>query len=294
VDFDVVSNPEFLREGVAVKDFFDPGMTVLGLKKGHNPIAERTLLDLYGKIDAPIYRVNRRTSETIKYVSNSWHAVKISFANEVSKVCNSVDVNPIEVMQLFAKDDKLNISDKYLKPGFAYGGSCLPKDILGLASLAESHEIQVPLLRGAILTNDMLIEQAYQMIINAKYQNIAFIGLAFKDGTDDLRGSPLLAVARMLEQKMLNVDYYDAHVHKSISNGINKKYAKSELGAICDRLHNNIADVVKNKELVIVGCSIDNNTLLGPDVKLIIDLANAVDKKIVRDAGIVYQGLNWK
>jgi GDP-mannose 6-dehydrogenase len=293
IDFDVVSNPEFLREGEAVKDFFDPGMTILGFGSDCNPIAKKTLLALYAKIKAPIYQVERRSSEIIKYVNNSWHAVKISFANEVSKVCNSVDVDPIKVMQLFAKDKKLNISDKYLKPGFAYGGSCLPKDILGLVSLANAHEVEMPLLRGAISTNDMLIDQAYKIIIDAKYKNIAFIGLAFKDGTDDLRGSPLLAVARMLEKKMLNVDYYDDYISKSIYKGVGKKNIKTELGSIYGRLHGDISDVLKNKELVVIGCSVNDNILSNSSPKLVIDLVNAINKKTVCDAGIAYQGLNW-
>jgi GDP-mannose 6-dehydrogenase len=294
VDFDVISNPEFLREGVAVSDFFNPGMTVLGITDNTSALSIELLSRLYGDIKAPIFKVKRETSETIKYVSNSWHAVKISFANEVSRICNSLNVDPFDLMELFCKDDKLNISDKYLKPGFAYGGSCLPKDILGLTSLAKLNDIKTPLLDGAMLTNSILIDQAYEAIIASGYKKLGFIGLAFKEGTADLRGSPLLALAKKLEKNKLEIDYYDEFVNKSISSEVNLKLIKDELGSIYHRLNENVLNAISGKNLIIIGRPVEADIFLSSELNHVIDLVNGAPKDRIFPERVRYQGLNWK
>jgi GDP-mannose 6-dehydrogenase len=293
-DFDVIANPEFMREGVAVEDFFNPGMTVLGITNDTTPLSLEILSKLYEDIDAPIYKVKRETSEAIKYINNSWHAVKISFTNEISRICNSLNIDPFEVMELFCNDEKLNISKKYLLPGFAYGGSCLPKDILGLTSLAKKNGVDTPLLNGTIMTNNILIDQAYEMIVASEYKKIAFVGLAFKDGTDDLRGSPLLILAQKLEKLDVEIDYYDKNVSGSIFNEINKNFIKKELGSIYHRLHDSVPSSISGKNLVIVGSLVDGNLFLGSKLQIVIDLVNGVNKNIIINAGIQYRGLNWK
>jgi len=294
VDFDVISNPEFLREGAAVNDFFNPGMTVLGITDNTSALSIELLSRLYGDIKAPIFKVKRETSETIKYVSNSWHAVKISFANEVSRICNSLNVDPFDLMELFCKDEKLNISDKYLKPGFAYGGSCLPKDILGLTSLAKLNDVETPLLDGVMLTNSILIDQAYEAIIASGYKKLGFIGLAFKEGTADLRGSPLLALAKKLEKNKLEIDYYDEFVNKSISSDVNVKLIKDELGSIYPRLNENVLNAISGKNLIIIGKPVEADIFLSSELHHVIDLVNGAPNDRIFPEGVRYQGLNWK
>ena len=294
VDFDVISNPEFMREGVAVSDFFNPGMTVLGITDNTSALSIELLSRLYADIKAPLFKVKRETSETIKYVSNSWHAVKISFANEVSRICNSVDVDPFDLMELFCKDEKLNISDKYLKPGFAYGGSCLPKDILGLTSLAKLNDVETPLLDGVILTNSILIDQAYEAIIASGCKKIGFIGLAFKEGTADLRGSPLLTLAKKLEKHKLEIDYYDEYVNKSISSVVNINLIKDELGSIYLRLNEDILSAINGKNLIVIGMPVEDNIFLSSKLRHVIDLVKGIHKDKIFSKGVRYQGLNWK
>jgi len=292
-DFDVISNPEFLREGSAVKDFFDPGMTVLGINKTFNPIGVDYLKDIYSQVNAPIFEVQREVGETIKYVSNSWHAVKISFANEVSKIVNTLGVDPHELMKLFCQDKKLNISEKYLSPGFAYGGSCLPKDILGLLSLGVKNNIKTPLLQGTIDCNNDVVDNAFKLIQSQNSTKLAFFGLSFKESTDDLRGSQLVKLAKLLLAKNFDITFFDSNIMQSIEQQVNQKLILTELGEIYPRLASNQEQNILGKKIVISGAKFDFDILNNSAIETFIDLSKVCQKEFIESLGIKYIGLNW-
>jgi len=292
-DFDVISNPEFLREGSAVKDFFDPGMTVLGINKNFNPIGVDYLKDIYSQVNAPIFEVQREVGETIKYVSNSWHAVKISFANEVSKIVNTLGVDPHELMKLFCQDKKLNISEKYLSPGFAYGGSCLPKDILGLLSLGVKNNIKTPLLQGTIDCNNDVVDNAFKLIQSQNSTKLAFFGLSFKESTDDLRGSQLVKLAKLLLAKNFDITFFDSNIMQSIEQQVNQKLILTELGEIYPRLVSNQEQNILGKKIVISGAKFDFDILNNSAIETFIDLSKVCQKEFIESLGIKYIGLNW-
>jgi len=292
-DFDVISNPEFLREGSAVKDFFDPGMTVLGINKNFNPIGVDYLKDIYSQVNAPIFEVQREVGETIKYVSNSWHAVKISFANEVSKIVNTLGVDPHELMKLFCQDKKLNISEKYLSPGFAYGGSCLPKDILGLLSLGVKNNIKTPLLQGTIDCNNDVVDNAFKLIQSQNSTKLAFFGLSFKESTDDLRGSQLVKLAKLLLAKNFDITFFDSNIMQSIEQQVNQKLILTELGEIYPRLASNQEQNILGKKIVISGAKFDFDILNNSAIETFIDLSKVCQKEFIESLGIKYIGLNW-
>jgi len=292
-DFDVISNPEFLREGSAVKDFFDPGMTVLGINKNFNPIGVDFLKDIYSQVNAPIFEVQREVGETIKYVSNSWHAVKISFANEVSKIVNTLGVDPHELMKLFCQDKKLNISEKYLSPGFAYGGSCLPKDILGLLSLGVKNNIKTPLLQGTIDCNNDVVDNAFKLIQSQNSTKLAFFGLSFKESTDDLRGSQLVKLAKLLLAKNFDITFFDSNIMQSIKHKVNQKLILTELGEIYPRLASNQEQNILGKKIVISGAKFDFDILNNSAIETFIDLSKVCQKEFIESLGIKYIGLNW-
>ena len=292
-DFDVISNPEFLREGSAVKDFYDPGMTVLGITENLNPIGLKYIEDIYSQINAPIIRTQREVGESIKYVSNSWHAVKISFANEIAKIFSKLGVDPHELMNLFCQDNKLNISEKYLKPGFAYGGSCLPKDTLGLLSLGNKNNIKTPLLQGAIDCNNDVIDNAIQLIESQNINQIAFFGLSFKENTDDLRGSPLVTLAKFLIAKKFDISFFDRNVLQSLDEKINPDFIISTLGDLYPFFVSSIKENIGGKKMVVAGTKFDFKILDNSHIKVFIDLSKVARKDEIEALGIKYIGLNW-
>ena len=212
VDFDVVSNPEFLREGSAVKDYYNPQVTVVGISE-RNSQSAKMMKELYSDIKDEFLITSIESAEIIKYINNSWHAVKITFANEVGNICKKLNIDAYETMNIFTKDTKLNLSPYYLKPGFAYGGSCLPKDLKGFVSLANSIDINTPLLSSIDNSNEHQIQIAYNHIKQYKKRKIALLGVSFKSGTDDVRLSPNLALAKLLEKDGLEVSIHDKEVY---------------------------------------------------------------------------------
>ena len=208
-DFGLCFNPEFLRESTAIDDFYNPPVTVIGA------IDERSAkyaARLYEDIDAELVQTSIEAAEFVKYVNNSWHAVKVTFANEVGRLCKAVGVDSHAVMDIFAKDSKLNLSLYYLKPGFAYGGSCLPKDTRGIISLAEKHGVEVPLMNGAIVSNEFHVTHALSLIQRYTAKTIGIVGLSFKAGTDDLRESPILKLITLLHLFGYRVRFYDPNM----------------------------------------------------------------------------------
>ncbi len=248
-DFAVISNPEFLREGTAVADYFEPPVTVIGSESGE---ASKMARDIYIDLEAPVEEVHVNVAEIIKFVNNSWHAVKISFANEVGGICKELGVDSHDVMNLFAKDGKLNLGKAYTKPGFAYGGSCLPKDLSGLIYLGKKEFVEIPMLTSVPGTNESLKRKAIQKIVSLKVKNVAILGLSFKEGTDDLRYSPYVDVAEGLLGKGMNISIYDRNIAYTNLLGINKTYIDEHLPHIGQLLKSDMDKVIESAEVVII------------------------------------------
>lgn len=248
-DFVVISNPEFLREGTAVADYFDPPVTVIG---SDSEKGTKYAKNIYKGIDAPVEEVEITVAEIIKFVNNSWHAVKISFANEVGGICKELGVDSHAVMDLFAKDNKLNLGKAYTKPGFAYGGSCLPKDLGGLIYLGSKEFVDIPLLSSVPGTNEALKRKAVQMILAKRSKKVAILGLSFKEGTDDLRFSPYVDVAEGLLGKGVKISIYDKNIAYTNLMGINKSYIDDHLPHIGELLSTDLESCLEDAEVIIL------------------------------------------
>ncbi len=226
VDFSVCSNPEFLREGSAIDDYFNPPYTLIG---AYDAKAANTLKIIYSRINADIHIVEVREAELIKYINNAFHALKVGFANEVGLICKKLGIDSHKLMALFCLDKKLNLSDSYLKPGFAFGGSCLSKDLRALTYISKKQNLKTPILNNIIPSNENIISHVFSMIEATKNSNVGIIGLAFKKGTDDLRESPLVSLTERLIGKGYEVKVYDPSVSEAKLFGANKEYAISHI-----------------------------------------------------------------
>lgn len=217
----VVSNPEFLREGSAVKDFLEPSLVVVG---GHDQPAVQRVAELYAPLGVRACAVSLRTAEMIKYACNAFHAVKISFANEVGALSEKLGIDAQEVMATLCEDVKLNVSPAYLKPGFAFGGSCLPKDLRALTHRVHSLDLKLPLLESALPSNDQHLKRAIEAVLDLDARRIGVIGLAFKENTDDLRESPVVTLLEQLIGKGRDVRVYDPHIQMESIYGSNRNF----------------------------------------------------------------------
>lgn len=253
-DFAVVSNPEFLREGSAVKDYYNPPVTVLG---SENKNALEIMAKLYEELNAPIKKVDIKVAEIIKYVNNSFHALKISFANEVGNICKKLGIDSHQVMDLFVMDKQLNLSPYYLKPGFAYGGSCLPKDLKGLRTIAHDHYINSPILENIEDSNRNQKQIAIQMIEAVQKKRIGILGLSFKAGTDDLRYSPIVEVTEYFLGKGYEISIFDKNVNLSKLTGTNKDYIEKHLPHLSDLITDKLEKVIENSEVLVITHKID-------------------------------------
>ena len=251
IDFDVVSNPEFLREGSAVKDYYNPGITVIGVENKKSKTVD-IMKELYSDVKAEFMIVDVKSAEIIKYINNSWHALKITFANEVGNICKKLGIDAYEVMDIFTKDTKLNLSSYYLKPGFAYGGACLPKDLKGFVSLAKHLDIQTPLLSSIELSNENQILTAFNQIKSFNKNKIAFLGISFKSGTDDVRLSQNLKLATLLQKNGFDIKIHDKEVFESIQNKVNESFIQSQLGDLVNKISDNLEEIIKNSEVIII------------------------------------------
>ncbi len=220
-DFGVCINPEFLREGTAIHDYDHPSKTVIGATDDRSA---ELLKQLYGALDAPLILTDLRTAEMIKYVDNSWHALKVTFANEIGRLCKAMDVDSRDLMRLFCKDTKLNISAAYLRPAFAFGGSCLPKDIRALTYQGRLLDVDTPVLSSILASNRVQIDHALAMILATGKRRIGLLGLSFKEGTDDLRESPIVTLAEQLIGKGYDLAIYDKNVKLASLVGANRDY----------------------------------------------------------------------
>ena len=249
-DFGVVSNPEFLREGTAMYDFVNPPYTIVGT---HSEKSKSIMESLYAPLSAPIYFIKPEEAEMIKYANNNFHAMKISFANEIGNVCKEFGVDGHTVMDIVAKDTKLNLSPYYLKPGFAFGGSCLPKDVRGLTQIAKGLDLKTPLLSSLLKSNFYQIDRGLELIQETGKRKIGFLGFAFKSGTDDLRESPLVTVIETLIGRGYTLNVYDSNVHLSSLLGKNKEYINNHIPHIYRLLKEDIQDILDNSEVIVIG-----------------------------------------
>jgi GDP-mannose 6-dehydrogenase len=251
--FGVASNPEFLREGTSVHDFSHPPKTVIGQL---DDASGEAVGGLYEGIDAPLYRVPLRVAETVKYVDNAFHALKIGFANEVGALCSALDVDAHEVMSIFRADRKLNISTAYLKPGFAFGGSCLPKDLRALVHAARRVDVDLPILESVLFSNEKHLGRTLDTIVELGLRRVGLLGLAFKPGTDDLRESPLVELAERLLGKGFDLRIYDPAVSLARLVGANREFIEERIPHLSTLLVPSVGDAVEHAEICVLGTSV--------------------------------------
>jgi GDP-mannose 6-dehydrogenase len=248
--FGVSVNPEFLREGTAIKDFRQPPLTLVG----HNHAADAAPTKaLYQNIDAPLVSASIRVAEMIKYTSNAWHAVKVVFANEIGNLCKRIGVDSHEVMDIFCQDDKLNLSPYYLKPGFAFGGSCLPKDVRALQYRAKEVDLEMPLLNSVLGSNRLQVQHAIDRVVETGKKRIGLLGFSFKAGTDDLRESPMVILAEALLGKGYQLCIYDRNVSLARLVGANKQYINEQIPHLSQHLCESIDQVIEQSDVVVIG-----------------------------------------
>ncbi|HEY1903569.1 MAG TPA: nucleotide sugar dehydrogenase [Terracidiphilus sp.] len=249
-DFGICNNPEFLREGTAVRDYLRPPKTVIGEA---DKASGDLLASLYEGIDAPLIRTDLNTAEMVKYVDNSWHALKIGFANEIGNLCDSFDINAEAVMDIFCQDRKLNISPAYLKPGFAFGGSCLPKDLRALAYQAKIHDLELPILSSILPSNQKQVERAVKSVIESGNPRVGILGFSFKAGTDDLRESPAIEVIERLIGKGYDLRIYDRNVNLAALVGANRDFILNRIPHISRLMLPTVDAVLGHAQTVVIG-----------------------------------------
>jgi len=289
-DFGVAINPEFLREGTSIHDFNNPPFTLIG---ADDEDTAGLLRRLYLGTDAPTIVIGIKEAEMVKYACNSFHALKVTFANEIGNICKSLGVDSHKVMDVFCEDRQLNLSPYYLKPGFAFGGSCLPKDLRALTYKAKEHDVEIPMLSSILVSNRRQVDRAVEMILRTNRKNVGVLGLSFKSGSDDLRESPMVSLIEQLIGKGLKLSIYDREVEMARLFGANKEYIEREIPHISSLMCSSLDDVVDRSELVIVGKKEKEFQSLSDKLnngRIIIDLVRFFDMK---DVGKSYQGLSW-
>ena len=291
-DFGVCVNPEFMREGTAVADFLDPAMTIIGAADSRHA---SLLRELYSWAPGRIFETSFTSAEMVKYVCNAWHALKVSFSNEVGALAKQLDVDAEAVMEIFAADTKLNISSSYLKPGFAFGGSCLPKDVRALNYRAKELDLKLPLFDAIIPSNQEHLERAVEMVLHSGKNKIAILGLSFKAATDDLRESPQVQLVKRLLGEGRQIHIWDDNVSLGRLIGSNRQYIEEVIPHIGSLLCNDLAQVVREAEVVVISTrGIKKEELqqhLRPD-HIILDLVNLEKVRRPADKGR-YEGICW-
>jgi GDP-mannose 6-dehydrogenase len=252
VDFHLCFQPEFLREGSSIRDYDRPPFTIVG---ANHAFPVEALRRLFGHLPGEFYHTSVRAAEMVKYCCNNFHALKITFANETARLCEVMGVDPFEVMDLVCQDRQLNISPVYLKPGFAFGGSCLPKDLRATLYMARTHDVELPMLGWILPSNRAHIEQAIAKVAASGKRRIGMIGLSFKTGTDDLRESPLVALAEHFIGKGFHLRIYDPEVQLSRLLGANRRFIEQHVPHIGELMQGDLAAVIAESDLLIVGLS---------------------------------------
>lgn len=289
--FGVASNPEFLREGTAIADFEAPPFTVVGTQ---DTKMVALLRDLYAGTPAPFHAIKVREAELLKYACNAFHAVKVTFANEIGAIGKQLGIDSHDVMRIFAQDDKLNISARYLRPGFAFGGSCLPKDVRAITYESRSLDVSAPLLESLEVSNQIQIRRVVDWVIGRRKRHVGILGLSFKSNTDDLRESPLVTVAEALLGKGFDVSIYDSNVNVAKLIGANLSYAEQEIPHLSKLMRDQVDDVLDHAEVILVGNREpefeDVLTKLKPG-QVVLDLVRVADRST--STGGEYEGIGW-
>jgi GDP-mannose 6-dehydrogenase len=290
VNFGVCFNPEFLREGSAVHDFYHPPKTVIGESDKRSG---DLLASLYRKIDAPIIRTDIETAEMVKYTDNAWHALKVGFANEIGNICKALNIDAHDVMGVFCQDTKLNLSPYYLKPGFAFGGSCLPKDLRALTYKGRNLDLELPILNAILPSNQYQIERGLRMIMAAGNKRVGILGLSFKAGTDDLRESPMVEITERLLGKGYHLCLYDYNVKLASLVGANRDYILKHIPHISNLLVDSLDEVLEHADTLVIG----NDDIKFRDVlkslrsrQVVVDLVRITNNR--SEVGR-YEGICW-
>lgn len=255
-EWGVCVNPEFLREGCAIQDFYNPPFTLIG---SHDAQSSQILEELYASIKAPVYRVSPGTAEMVKYACNAFHALKITFANEIGNLCQAFGLDSHEVMEVFCQDTKLNLSPVYLRPGFAFGGSCLGKDLRTLLHTARSESLNLPVLEAILPSNEKQIDRGLELILSLGKNKVGLIGLSFKSGTDDLRESPMLQVAERLLEKGCLLKVYDQEIALSQLHGSNREFMQKTFPVLPSLICSSMEELIQNSEVVVVSKKLTEN-----------------------------------
>ena len=249
-DFFVCFQPEFLREGSSVQDYDNPPMTVVGVTDSR---ARGQLQSVFGQLPCKFIETDIRTAETLKYACNTFHTLKIVFANEIGRVCQALGSDSLRIMELLCEDSQLNISKAYLRPGFAFGGSCLPKDLRALLYMAKREDVEIPMLAGMLPSNQIHIDHAADMILRKGVHDVGIVGLSFKSGTDDLRESPLVTLVEKLIGKGMRLKIYDPEVRVARLMGANKRYIDEVIPHIGSLMCDSVAEAMQGSTSVVVG-----------------------------------------
>lgn len=289
-DFGVCFNPEFLREGTAVHDYYHPPKTVVGETDTR---AGDTLLALYAQLEGPVFRTTLEVAEMVKYVDNTWHALKVSFANEIGAICKPLAIDSGEVMNIFCQDTKLNISPYYLRPAYAFGGSCLPKDVRALRYRAKTLDVETPVLNAILPSNESHMQRGLDLVLRQGKKRVGVLGFSFKQGTDDLRESPIVELIERLIGKGFDLQLYDRNVNLAKLTGANRDYILNHIPHIASLMRDNVDDVLAHADIVVIGNGAkefaDLGTRLRPAQK-IIDLVRIAKQPANAEQ---YEGICW-
>src|SRR6266566_1275191 len=290
-DFGICINPEFLREGSSLKDFYSPPFTLIGADE---ETTVELVRKLYKDIDAPLFVTSLKTAEMVKYASNCFHALKVSFANEIGNICKAVGIDSHEVMKVFSQDTKLNLSPYYLTPGFAFGGSCLPKDLRALLYKAKTLDVSLPILAAILPSNELQIERGVRAVIETGKKRVGVLGFSFKAGTDDLRESPMVTLIETLIGKGLQLAIYDKDVSLARLFGANKEYIEREIPHISKLMRGSVDEVINDSEILVIGNKAAEFREIESRLKsgqTVLDLVRLFDKPVGEDGS--YQGICW-
>ncbi len=289
--FGVCVNPEFMREGTAIADFMEPSMTIIGSADASHAALLR---ELYSWTPGRIFETSFRSAEMVKYVCNTWHALKVAFANEVGTLAKELKVDAESVTEIFTADDRLNISATYLKPGFAFGGSCLPKDVRALNYRAKELDLALPLFDSIMASNDQHLKRAIQMVLDTGKRNVAILGLSFKAATDDLRESPQVQLVKQLLGEGCTIKIWDDNVSLGRLIGSNREYIEHAIPHIGSLLETDLGQILKSAQVVVIGTrGIKREQLqayLRPD-HIVLDLVNL--ERARRPTAANYEGICW-
>jgi GDP-mannose 6-dehydrogenase len=287
-DFGVAINPEFLREGSSIYDFDNPPFTLIG---ADDEDAAAPLAKLYAHLSATVLKVGVKDAEMVKYACNSFHALKVTFANEIGMICKSLGVDSYRVMEVFCRDTKLNLSPYYLKPGFAFGGSCLPKDLRALTHRAKEEDVSVPMLDSILVSNQRQIERAVEMVLRTGRKKVGVLGLSFKPNTDDLRESPMVTLVERLIGKGLKLAIYDREVELARLFGANREFIENEIPHISSLMRKELEGVIDDSEVIVIGKRDEEfRSLAWSSGRYVIDLVRLIERDETKES---YQGICW-